>query len=485
MRATLSVILVLGLSGLLHPQEIDAAQRDREEAEIIGTFLVLAIDDIDSGQSSLAYALQEEGSGRRITLVRLPTGAIDGLVTGARVRVRGHREAQAIVVGAIEPLQSLTDASLQAAAVTGNRKTITILVNMANATLGSNCTKSQLASELFTASDSMDRFYQEASFGQLTFPPDSTGDGQPDIFGPFLIPDNTADGQGLPPRFTWIQHAEEAAMAAGVDFSGYEHRIFIFPRAGDTPGQAPCTTAWGIIGPCQGFPCYVGACGLPPAIGPSCLGSFVFSHEIGHNFGMMHASVDANNDGNIDVTENGLEEYGDGSDVMGDGHCGWRDGLFHPNGPHKSQLGWFDVFPGATIAISSSDLGAGPVTRWISAIEPNPLSAGNPQLVELPGGYYLSTRQATGFDAGLDVDCQFDVFNPFTGRTSIHRFATDGYTLLTEMLDDGDSFVASGLQVTQLAHTPDSVLVQFGAPGLVFGDGFELGTLGAWSAEQP
>ena len=40
---------------------------------------------------------------------------------------------------------------------------------------------------MYTGSQNVDHLYQTSSYGQMTFVPDTDGDGAADVFGPFQI----------------------------------------------------------------------------------------------------------------------------------------------------------------------------------------------------------------------------------------------------------------------------------------------------------
>jgi hypothetical protein len=174
---------------------------------------------------------------------------------------------------------------------------------------------------MFTGDPSVDRLYQETSFGQMSWPGDTDGNGTPDVFR-VRINDSGNDCA----TDSWRSQADTVAANAGVNLGLYQHRLYVLPS---TVG---CT--WAGLG-------LVGCGGSCWAIVATCDRGDVYAHELGHNIGMNHASFDANNDGNVDATcpwgaWSGGGEYCDDSDLMGISTNVWRQ----VNGPHKDEMGW-------------------------------------------------------------------------------------------------------------------------------------------------
>ena len=112
-----------------------------------------------------------------------------------------------------------------------------------------------------------------------------------------------------------------AAQAAGINTSGYTHRCIIMKGIG------------------------MGYCGLATVGGGKiwlpCHGSKVIVHELGHNFGVGHASFHDPNDDNDPLGAGSSSEYGDNTDIMGGG--GVSAGHFHPQ--FKTKLSWLAGVP--------------------------------------------------------------------------------------------------------------------------------------------
>jgi len=161
---------------------------------------------------------------------------------------------------------------------------------------------------------SVSGYYEEASFGAVTFPADTNQDRQADIVD-VSIPYLAANGC----RYSiWANAADQAAKSQGIDLSIYQHKIYALPE-----NNLPCN--WYGLGT------------LACIDGGNCRSwirfsaySSVYAHELGHNLGMNHARLDLNYDGIIE------DEYGDWSDIMGDISGFWK----HFNAPHKAQMGW-------------------------------------------------------------------------------------------------------------------------------------------------
>lgn len=317
--------------------------------------------------------------------------------------------------------------------MTGERRVAVLLVDLQDAAV--SCTASQVAETLFTGASSTAKVFEEMSFGSVSFPPDSDGDGDPDVFGPFRV---NAWRASPCEYWKWSAEADAAARAAGVDLNLYHHRVYVLP-AGTSCGY----NGLGSVG-CANSICQVWSF--------SCSSGYVFTHELGHNLGMQHAASDSDGNGLAD------DEYGDGSDVMG--CCG----PYHANAPHKAQMGWL---PPEKVV----DLEPGSHFLRLAPIEADPADTLDPQALRALGFYYVSTRKAIGFDAGLPA--------AYVDRVSVHRHGDwepacvhsgasyRGYpcsatrTLHVKTLEDGETFEDAdhGLRITPVSHGSSGAVV--------------------------
>lgn len=354
------------------------------------TVTIIHADDFAAGRTETHYLRRRE--------------------TGGPVRVR---PAEALPYPAV-------------ALVSGERKAAVILVTFQDSAV--SCTTSEVAETVFTGPSSTAKAFEEMSFGGVSFPADSDGDGDPDVFGPFTV---NAWRASPCEYWKWSAEADAAARAAGVDLNLYQHRVYVLP------GGTSCGySGLGSVG-CADSICQVWSF--------SCSSGYVFTHELGHNLGMQHAASDADGNGVAD------DEYGDGSDVMG--CCG----PFHANAPHKTQMGWL---PPEKV----KDLEPGEHFLRLAPIEPEPADTLDPQALRALGHYYVSTRKPIGFDAGLPAE--------FVDRVSVHRFSdwdpacvhasapyrgyacTAARTLHVRTLEDGETFEdpKRGLRITPVSH---------------------------------
>ncbi len=127
-----------------------------------------------------------------------------------------------------------------------------------------------------------------------------------------------SDGSGNKKNGDLHNHAIAAAVAAGKNPNSYNHRIVIFK------------------GPSMGY------CGLATVGGGKiwlpCTSVKVTIHELGHNYGLSHASYWSGT-GNDPVAPGGSSsEYGDNTDMMGGGND--PSGHFHVQG--KRKLNWIE-----------------------------------------------------------------------------------------------------------------------------------------------
>jgi hypothetical protein len=413
-----TVAIVLGL----------AVGAQARQVEVSGSVEEIQIDDFDHGQSRIVHKVRDERTGREYELEDVPPGLHHGMHVRAKGRVRrgvrrdGARVLAAPSGGALEV--TVLDAGMPAAAalVAGGRKAVVLIVDFTQDGKTVSCSDAAIVSTMFSGNPSVDKLYQETSWGQLWWPADTNGNGAPDVYR-VAINDAGNDCDTT----TWRSLADSAATAAGVNLGLYQHRVYVLPSS------VACSWAgYAQIG--CGSACW--------AMISTCDRGDVYAHELGHNLGMYHASFDVDNDGAVDATcpwggWSGGGEYCDDSDFMGISTNVWRQ----TNGPHKSQMGWLPA--GKIVDV------AGGGTYALAPLEVDPSTTTLPMILRVAraagGFFYLSYRRPIGSDAAMRPS--------YDDRTSIHA-SPGGNTLLVKFIGDGETFAdaAGGLTIRQVSH---------------------------------
>jgi hypothetical protein len=345
----------------------DSGTRDTEGQSLQGELRRVVISDPEHGTSRFDYFL-ELADGRWLPL-ELP--AEPNFEPNLPVLVRGELTDGVLHVTSVEP-STVTEegaGTQQAPLIAASPKRVAVvLFNFSNDT--SQPIDAARAKELvFSGASSSNAYYKEVSYGvrSLVGALDATGD----VFGWYTI-DQTNAGCAYQ---DWGTAARAKAQAAGVNLSNYEHVVHYFPKTSSCQfsgvGQLPGKYNW---------------------INAS--GSQTISHELGHNFGVHHASSYRCVSDNVPVPIGGTctaNEYGDPFDVMGSGYR-------HLSGYQKEKLGFLEPANVQTVtATGSFDLA------------PLEQKAAGLQVLRFPipgtsDVYYVEYRQPFGFDSFRTTD---------------------------------------------------------------------------------
>jgi hypothetical protein len=220
-------------------------------------------------------------------------------LAGRHVRANAGNQGGALIVnGPVEPVGEAVPV-----AALGTKTVAVLLFNFSN-NASQPWTPATVRGVVFDNSNSVDEYYRDASYGQLAM----TGD----VFGWYSI-DATDAGCAYT---TWANQARAKAAAAGVQLSDYQYTVYAFPQAS--------SCGWAGLAYLPGTGSWINGAMTLRVVG----------HELGHNFGVHHASSLTCTGGTF-AGNCTASEYGDPFSVMGSAqtrhHVNW----------HRAQLGWF------------------------------------------------------------------------------------------------------------------------------------------------
>jgi PKD repeat protein len=416
--AFILVFLPLALSAASFPERVE-----RE-----GRVNVLVEDYFDGSAAQTVYRLEtDDGENLALEFGGSPPGR--SLRTGERIRVAGVSDGEKLVVESAERLSSpqpLEANQLTSSWTTGAKKVLLIRFNYLNDTSQpySDTTSNNV---MFGASGSVAAFYNEGSYGLTTHSGAIT---------PWLTV-NTNKPTTCDP-FTGSSKADALAKSAGYDPATYDFYVYVFPHL-------PCGWAG------------LASVGSPGAWINQALSTYVVAHEVGHNYGLLHAH--SRDCGSTPVGPACSEsEYGDPFDTMGGSSRQF-------NAFHKYQLDWFPA--AGSVATRSSGSG----TYTLSPLE----ASSGLRAVQVPtstsGTYWIEFRQAsTGFDAGLPANVTsgalIHVGPSADWGSDLLDMTTGTQTFGDAALDVGKVFVDSvagvSIKTLSLGSSTLTVQVQFG-----------------------
>ncbi len=333
--------------------------------------------------------------------------------------------------------------------ITGQQDVLAITFNWENDPSAAPFTQALITGQIFSNADSANSYYKQASNGEVSINGTVTN-----VTSSWLtIPFSSGVGcsyYGVGNLLDqWTVAARTAATDAGYNLASYAKFMYIFPY------NLSCS--WAGLGEVSGDETWYNGNN----------DRFVYSHELGHNFGAGHSS-------NLDCGAStivayasctpGATGYEDAYDVMG-GNGSWTN-VFHMNAAWKNKAGW--VPDGKVRTITTSG------TYTIDDLESSTmgyhaLKIAKPNTSDY---YWFEYRQPTGFDINLPTG----VTRGLIGRIYTDYFNTPYYnppvpfdTYLLDMtpannwsdiaLTDGGEFYdsANKIRITQNSHDANSV----------------------------
>ena len=358
----------------------DSASTRASAVQVEGTLAIIHADDFAAGRSKYLYHVHDDaGRVTTLSIAVLPSE----LRGGMRVIVSGRRDAdvsslhpQRITIVAEPAGGSGSKTDLIAKSSTIN----TVLVILANFSNTSDASMSQAQAQQVMVSnpDSVGKYYNEVSYGQQQLNVTVT---------PWVKMSIAATCD-----FTSIgTAADAAALAVSPTYRSSNYNFVVYLFSGQSCGWLGLA--------------YVG---FPHKAWINGTGSFrtqVIAHEMGHNFGLLHAG--SLNCGAVSMGGScGVAEYGDPWDTMGNQRA------MHFNAAQKALLNWIP-----TSSVKTHTSGSASYT-----LDPIESSGGAVYAIKIPTAsssrtYWLEFRQPLGFDAGLSAypnnGAQIRVASPF------------------------------------------------------------------------
>jgi hypothetical protein len=414
--------------------------------EVDGDLAILHADYFESDQSTFIYEMRDaSGHYRRLRMA----STLPSLEPGMKLRVRGRIEAadeltpQRITVLARPAAPS--DVVAQSVAASN---VLVITANFNNTVLPA-MTSEQAQAVMTGNSDSVANFFRETSYGQQIM--NVTVTPQWVIMNmPRPASCGSSDWRGI----GTAAEAASRSLGAAYEPANYDFVVYVFP--------AVSACGWTGLA-------YIGQPHKAWINGTGAFRTNTIAHEMGHNFGLLHAAslrcTGASIGGSCSSSE-----YGDPFDAMG------NQRPMHYNAMQKAKLAW--IAP-ATVKTHAG----GSATYTIGPLE---LAGMSTYAVQVPTGvanrtYWLEFRQAIGFDAPLasypSNGAQIRVAAPFETQCA----GCDAYSDDTQLLDmtpgtstfndatlpAGQSFTAPqyGIQITVVSTTADALTVQVGTGG--------------------
>ena len=294
-------------------------------------------------------------------------------MSGSKIRFEGVALDDQIALTTTDPnYQVVMAASISPTTI---KKVAVILLNFQNNPTTPYSTTTA-RSYVFTNPTSANKYYSEASFGKWTLEGKLSQQG--DVFGWVTVPfDSTTCNYN-----SWTSSARQLLAAQGVDLTGYTNTIYASPHA---------SCGWlGLASVGSGFSYLNGS-----------LSSIsVITHELGHNFGLQHASSYSCSESGVRVPFSATctaNEYGDPFDTMGN-----ISGA-HMNAYSKGRptTNYYDIGNSRTVAYPVNATTT--TTYFITPIETPSVGI---QSLQIPRGvtptglenYYVEFRQPSAFD---------------------------------------------------------------------------------------
>ena len=397
-------------------------------------------DNFDGRPSEFFFSHFVDGSGA----VDLALAAeLDVLANGMEATVTGRLASD----GEMLPTRIVIDAAAPATAAEQQKATVTTQVlvlpikfkNASDVYPSDPFTIASLSTAVFGTlpTQSVAEYYKETSYGQQLI----AGTVAQRAGGGWLESSVAAPVPAACDTSLIASQAETAATAAGYNLANYPFRVYVFANSGFSCGWAGLAyVSWGRS--------WIN----------NTTSLLVIGHELGHNFGLLHAG---SRDCGAAVIGGScsVSEYGDPFDIMGNQRA------MHFNAMQKRILNWIPDTSTPTHA-------SGTTTYTLSPIE---TAGASRYAVRIPAAtkrtYWIEFRQPIGFDSGLSAyptnGAQLRLATPFesTNGSDDTQFldttpATSAFTDGAIVAGQSFSDATHGVTISVLSASASALSVQ-------------------------
>lgn len=393
----------------------------------------------------------------RLDVDQLPLSERALVIADRPLRVRGELDGHWLTPFELEPLepaaipgelrQALDRTTVQRDVITGQNRVAVLLIGFQGTP--NTYDPSGMRDGVFGSGRSASMFYNEGSKGDVTLIGIQSMSG--DVFGPYTVSDSGCPNGDYD---AVASQGRQQAQSDGVDVAAYDYVVHYFPSGSDCPGG-------GIGG---------GRYAWIFGIGVSSAWDYV-SHEVGHCFGLPHASSSIDCTSGTDVVTMGgacsHDEYGDPTDVMG--RRNFQFASFH-----HERLGW--VKPENVLLLDeSARVSLAPIEIPSNGVQSLRVARGTGGSNE--SQFHFEYRQKTGFDQNLEDTLTNGVLVRLTGdptgrpgnphlldMTPGSRSGQNDFIDAT--LQPGKSFQDGSMLATVVSVSPEAAVIDITLDGV-------------------